>query len=52
MSVALKEARETHYWLRMIKHLGMLKPNRFEQIIDEAEQFKKDTRSNCKQDAQ
>ncbi|MBI3189251.1 MAG: four helix bundle protein [Ignavibacteriales bacterium] len=41
MNIALKEARETHYWLRMVKASGMLKPTRLDSIIKEADELKK-----------
>ncbi len=41
MSIALKEAKETHYWLRLIKATDMLKPARMDDIIREAEELKK-----------
>ena len=41
MNIALSEARETHYWLRLIKSSGLLKPDRLSPIIDEAEELKK-----------
>ena len=41
MSMALKEARETHYWLRLIRDSAILKPVRLQAIILEAEEIKK-----------
>lgn len=41
MNTALKEARETHYWLRMIRATELVKPARLEDIINEAEEIKK-----------
>ncbi len=41
MNTALKEARETHYWMRMIKAAELLKPTRLDAIINEAEEIKK-----------
>ncbi len=41
MNIALKEARETHYWLRMIKSAELIKPNRLDAIIKEADELKK-----------
>lgn len=41
MSIALKEARETHYWLRLILATGMLSATRMNDIIKEAEELKK-----------
>ena len=40
-NIALKEARETHYWLRLIKESKLVKPNRFEQLLEETEEIKK-----------
>ncbi|MDI6765954.1 MAG: four helix bundle protein [Bacteroidota bacterium] len=41
MSVALKEARETHYWLRLIDGSKMIERKRLEDLIIEAEEIKK-----------
>lgn len=41
MSTALKEARETHYWLRLILATDALKATRLNDIIKEAEELKK-----------
>jgi len=41
MNIALKEAREVHYWLRLIKQSGILKAERVDELLDEAEQIKK-----------
>jgi four helix bundle protein len=41
MSVALKEARESHYWLRLIRDLEIVKPLRLSPVINEAEEIKK-----------
>ena len=41
MSIALKEARETHYWLRLVRDAGVLKPNRLDSILGETEEIKK-----------
>ncbi len=40
MSIALKEARETHYWLRLVRDAGVLKPNRLDSILGETEEIK------------
>jgi len=40
MSIALKEARETHYWLRLVHDAQILKPSRFNPIIRESEEIK------------
>ena len=39
MSIACKEARETHYWLRLSAASDMLPPARLRDIIDEAHQL-------------
>ena len=40
-NVALKEARETHYWLRMVKAGKIAEPEHVDPLIDEAEELKK-----------
>lgn len=40
MNIALKEARETNYWLRLIKDSKMLKEAEIENTLDEAENVK------------
>lgn len=40
MSIALKEARETHYWLRLIKDAELIAKNRIEPLIQEALEIK------------
>jgi len=40
VSIALKEARETNYWLRLIKDSGLLKSVDLDSIISEAENIK------------
>lgn len=40
MNIALKEARETNYWLRLIKDSKMLKEVEIENTLDEAENVK------------
>ena len=39
--VALREARETHYWLRLAKESGILDQDGLGDLIGEAEQLKK-----------
>ena len=39
--VALREARETHYWLRLIRDSEMITAKKMLDIIDEANQIKK-----------
>jgi four helix bundle protein len=41
MSIALKEARETHYWLRLADAAGMTKAQPLGDMIQEAEEIKK-----------
>ena len=38
-SIASKEAREAHYWLRLIHAANVLPPARLEALIDEANQI-------------
>ncbi len=39
-SVVLKEARESHYWLRLIHAAGILPTNQLDPLVDEARQLK------------
>ena len=41
MNIALCEARETHYWLRLIKASLLVKPILLDAIIQEAEELKR-----------
>jgi four helix bundle protein len=41
MSVALREARESHYWLRLIRDSEMIQTSRLGAVINEAEEIKK-----------
>ena len=41
MAIATKEARETHYWLRLIKDSQMVSAERIEPLIQEALEIKK-----------
>ena len=36
MAIACKEARETHYWLRLIRDSDMLESKRIEPLIQES----------------
>jgi four helix bundle protein len=36
MTIARKEARETHYWLRLIRDSKMIPASRIEPLIQEA----------------
>ena len=38
-SIACKEARETHYWLRLISATDILPENRIDDITDECDQI-------------
>ena len=39
MYIACKEARETHYWLRLLVATELLPPAQLEELIDEANQL-------------
>lgn len=39
LSLALKEARETHYWLRLLKEADVISADRLEDLIDESNQL-------------
>lgn len=39
MSIALKEARETRYWLNLLRDAGFASAERFDEILDEVEQI-------------
>ena len=41
MSIAAKEARETHYWLRLIRDGHILDRDRLKPLIDEIETIKR-----------
>jgi four helix bundle protein len=41
MSIAAKEARETHYWLRLTRDGQVLDRDRVKQLIDEIETIKR-----------
>jgi len=41
MSVALKEARETHYWLRLIRDSNLISKEGIESVISDAEEIKR-----------
>ncbi len=41
MNTALREARETHYWLRVARDSKLLPAKRMELIVQEAEEIKK-----------
>lgn len=37
--ISCKEARETHYWLRLIEATEVIEPRKLEGLIDEADQL-------------
>ncbi len=39
MYIACKEARETHYWLRLLIATEVIKPKRLELLLDESNQI-------------
>lgn len=41
MSIALKEARETQYWLRLVKESNIVQSDHLDALISEAEELKK-----------
>lgn len=41
ISIAYKECRETHYWLRLLHDSGYLEDPEFESIISDCEEIKK-----------
>jgi len=41
MNIALKEARETHYWLRLIRDARFLPSATMEKIILEADELRR-----------
>jgi four helix bundle protein len=41
MNIALSEARETYYWLRLLKGSDMIRPNQIDTIINEADELRK-----------
>jgi four helix bundle protein len=41
MSLALKEARQTFYWLRLLSAAEMIKNNQLEPLLQEAEEITK-----------
>ena len=48
MSIAYKEARESHYWLRLLHDSGELSDSQFESIIQDCDELLKLTGSICK----
>ncbi len=47
-SIAHKEARETHYWLRLLRDSGLIEPKLAESLIEECEELKRITASILK----
>jgi four helix bundle protein len=41
MNIALREARETNYWLRIVKTMGWTGPHPIDPVLDESEQIMK-----------
>ena len=41
MNIAFAEARETHYWLRLLKDAEIASPERMGSIIDEADELRR-----------
>jgi len=41
INIALKESRETHYWLRLIDNAGIIESIRLAPVIRESEELKK-----------
>ena len=41
MSIAYKEARETHYWLRLLRDSDILDARQAESVIEDCEQLLK-----------
>ena len=41
MGVALKEARESNYWLRLIKVSELVKGDELDFLLDESEELRK-----------
>lgn len=39
LSIALKEARETRYWLKLLRDTELFPPTKFDEILDEVEQI-------------
>ena len=40
-SISLKEARETHYWLRILAGANVIPTNLLDNLLDESDQIKK-----------
>src|SRR5437660_12287854 len=48
LRIALKEARESHYWLRFIAASGVVRTQRIDSLLDEANQIVADFTSIAK----
>ncbi|GAA4389810.1 four helix bundle protein [Hymenobacter koreensis] len=40
-SIAYKEARETHYWLRLLRDTNLVDPRLADSLLEEAEELKR-----------
>ncbi len=40
LTIALKEAKETHYWLRLIKDAGLVPADKIDPLVQEALEIK------------
>ncbi len=40
LQIALKELRESHYWLRLLVKIGTFPPKRIREILDESSQLR------------
>ena len=41
LNIAYKEARETHYWLRLLSDSGLIEKNKGEKLIQECEELQR-----------
>lgn len=41
MNIALREARETHYWLRLIRRANLARSNQLEGLLQECDELKR-----------
>jgi len=48
MGVAYKDARESHYWLRLLRDSGYLEPARADPLLDDCEELLRIIGSICK----
>ena len=40
LQIALKEARESHYWLRLIARSNLVPPQKVDSLLDESQQLR------------